>query len=151
MRFTPIGLRGLTGPHRSVPNGVTRSARQRSQSMLGSPRFLKSGHTVRSDSWSTRSMRAQSAGAFRPTLRSAATDGWVTLTKQRIFTSYSRLDGLEWFESPPLRLCRLRQCLAPVLECWRTDNTKGTKKLHFRFAIQVLGTHESLFAATMRA
>ena len=54
------------------PTGVTGSARQ---SMHGSPRLLKSGHTVRSDLKCTRSMRAQSAGAFRPTRAQPLTVG----------------------------------------------------------------------------
>ena len=49
---------------------------------------------VRSGSRSTRSMRAHSAGAFRPTLKSAATDGWPTLMRV-----VSKVDVTEPFAS----------------------------------------------------
>ena len=65
------------------------SAFERSQPMLGSPRFWNSGYTPRDDSTSPRGMRAQSAGAFRPTLKSAATDGCATLIREAVYLNHA--------------------------------------------------------------
>ena len=93
--------------------------------MLGSPRFLKSEHTVRSDSKSTRSMRAQPADAFRPTPRSVATDGWTTLIREAAYLSRAR---------------RIRDSVAGI-SSWRL---KSTSLILSRPGICILGSPASL-------